>query len=218
MDETFMNDLVLLVADGNMKAAVEGILKRRESLGIHDVLVDDIVVHDHHDAGCFKDAHNILRPFCKRCRYALVVMDHEGTGAETLSRSDVEAQVEQRLAENGWSGRNRAIVIQPELENWFWSDSPHVATVTGWPDLDSLRGWLVDRDFCQASMPKPVRPKEALQEAVKHTRTPRSASLYSELARRVSLERCSDPAFLRFKETLQEWFGLQSHAGDALDD
>jgi hypothetical protein len=26
-----------------------------------------------------------------------------------------------------WEDRAAAIVIDPELENWFWADSPHIA-------------------------------------------------------------------------------------------
>ena len=35
---------------------------------------------------------------------------------------------------------------------------------------------------------------------------PRSSSIYLALAKRVSLQRCQDPAFLKLKTTLASWF------------
>ncbi len=35
---------------------------------------------------------------------------------------------------------------------------------------------------------------------------PRSSSIYRELARKVSLQRCQDAAFLKLKAVLAEWF------------
>ncbi len=37
-------------------------------------------------------------------------------------------------------------------------------------------------------------------------RKPRSSSIYLELARSVGTERCTDPAFLKLKRCLREWF------------
>lgn len=35
---------------------------------------------------------------------------------------------------------------------------------------------------------------------------PRSSSIYQDIAERVSVNRCQDPSFLRFKTILQNWF------------
>jgi hypothetical protein len=37
-------------------------------------------------------------------------------------------------------------------------------------------------------------------------RKPRSSAIYLELARSVSTDRCTDPAFLKLKRCLREWF------------
>ena len=90
---------------------------------------------------------------------------------------------------------------------WVWSDSPHVSRVAGWQGGNrQLRCWLIDRGYLQTGEEKPTRPKEAFEAALYESRTPRSSSLYFELARTVSFERCSDKAFLEFKGILQEWF------------
>jgi hypothetical protein len=34
----------------------------------------------------------------------------------------------------------------------------------------------------------------------------RSSAIFFELAQRVSVNRCIDPAFLKFKNTLRQWF------------
>jgi hypothetical protein len=49
-----------------------------------------------------------------------------------------------------------------------------------------------------------------MEAALRHLRRPRSSSIYAQLAERVGLERCMDPAFIRLKEVLQSWFS----AGD----
>ena len=43
--------------------------------------------------------------------------------------------------------------------------------------------------------------------AFRHVRRPRSSALYAALGEKVSVERCSDRAFLKLKTTLRNWFG-----------
>jgi len=119
----------------------------------------------------------------------------------------LETQVEQSLGTCGWAARAAAIVIDPELEAWVWSDSPHVDRILGWerksPDL---REWLRSRGLLEQDATKPRCPKKAMAAAIWRTRKARSSSLYAQLADRVSLDRCSDPAFLKLKSKLKEWF------------
>ena len=57
--------------------------------------------------------------------------------------------------------------------------------------------------FCHG---KPVRPKEAAEAALRKVRRPRSSNIYRKLAEVVSLQLCTDPAFLKLKSILQNWF------------
>jgi hypothetical protein len=57
---------------------------------------------------------------------------------------------------------------------------------------------------------KPARPKEAVEGALRIVKKPISSSIYAELVRRVSLEHCVDPAFMKLKSNLQGWFGITS--------
>jgi len=202
----WQKDLVVLVADKNMEHAVRSLLTRPRSLRTRAVTVDSFV-HPHHDAGCRLTAHNFLRPFTNRYAQALVMFDRVGSGHEPASRNELERQVESQLSASGWGERGAAVVLDPELEAWVWTDSPHVAAILGWQQRDpNLRTWMVQKGFLTESETKPIQPKEAMETALRDAGKPRSSSLYAQLAAQVSLERCSDPAFLKFKGVLQSWF------------
>jgi hypothetical protein len=117
--------------------------------------------------------------------------------------------MEERLEANGWNGRAAAIVIDPELEIWAWANSPHVARVLGWSDPE-LRAWLNEKEFLPAGQSKPVKPKDAWNEALRMLKKPRSNALFADLAKRVTLAGCVDPAFGKLKTTLQGWFPVQT--------
>ena len=98
-------------------------------------------------------------------------------------------------------------MLDPELEAWVWSNSPHVDDVAGWQNRRlPLRRWLISQGYLQEGATKPEQPKEALEAALRTVRKPRSASLYRQLAERVSLRRCNDPSFLELKTVLTAWF------------
>ncbi len=208
-------DLICLVADPMMKYAVDRLLDRHEALGSSGIRRIDYEVRDHpqRDPGCLHQAHQWLRLYLNKAEFALVLFDREGCGMEDASRDKLEALVQQRLAENGWKERAAAVVLDPELEIWVWSDSPHVATALGWPNpLSDLHSWLRREGFLTGSDIKPERPKEALQAILRTTRRRHSSALYGELARRVSLSKCADPAFSKLMSTLRGWFPFHPSA------
>ena len=211
-------DLILLVADRNMKAALSGVLNRPEALGIRQV-VFEVLVHPQKDPGVLHDAHNVLRAVAGKFAHALAVFDREGCGREAEGRKTLEASVEQRLATNGWADRAKAVVIDPELESWVWSDSPEVDNALGWAGhVPALRPWLTEKGLLQQSEAKPGRPKEAMEAALRLVRRPRSSAIYRELAERVSLRRCTDSAFRKLITTLQTWFPRHDHPGSQRED
>jgi hypothetical protein len=151
-------------------------------------------------------AHNFLHAQRKNYRYALAVCGRHGCGKEATPREDLEKLIETRLA-NDWLDRTAAIVIDPELENWFWTNSTHVAEQIGWAGgMEDLRVWLLKERFVADSGSKPNNPKAALEKALRLTKKPRSSALYQAIASRVSFRECVDPAFLKLKATLQGWF------------
>jgi hypothetical protein len=200
-------DLIMLVPGMDERECFDALLSsRRPSLGIRAVRYK-ILVHTRRDSGCFHEAPAVLQPFLNRANYCLVVLDHEGSGQEKRPASDVAADLKKRLEDSGWKDRAEVLVLEPELESWVWSDSPHVDEVLGWaghqPDL---RQWLKQRGLWTQGAPKPNRPKECLEAALRQVRVIRSSAIYRELAERVGLERCKDRAFHAFKRIVQAWF------------
>ncbi len=201
-----MKDLVVLAADKNMEFAVKGLLSRPPALGIREVF-SDTFVHPHHDPGCLLEGHDFLRLYTRSHRHALVMLDREGSGQEGLSRESLEQSVEGLLAISGWEDRACAIVIDPELEVWVWSGSSYVDTVLGWEGKQpDLRAWMMSEGFLLPDQIKPNRPKEAVEQALRLASRARSSSRYFELSKKVSLGRCADQAFIKFKNTLRAWF------------
>lgn len=200
-----INDLIVLVADKNMAAVVFRVLTRWQSMRIRET-TSKIYVHPYRDAGVLSGAHEFLRPFLNHYSYAMVLFDREGCG-DFQSREAIEKMVEEHLNNSGWSSRCAVIVLDPELEIWVWSNSPHVAETLGW-EQSELNLWLEKNSFRPSVSQKPERPKEAMELALREKKIPRSSAIYAEIALKVSIERCSDNGFLKFKRILQQWFPL----------
>jgi hypothetical protein len=64
----------------------------------------------------------------------------------------------------------------------------------------------VENDFLAEGATKPERPKEAMKAAMRQVRKSSSSSVFRELAEKVSVHRCTDPAFQKLRDTLREWF------------
>ena len=201
-----MKDLVVLAADKDLQFALEGLLTRPEALGIRPI-EKDIFVEPEHDPGCALRGVEFLRPFASQYRHGLLIFDHEGSGREGQARKQLQNNLNRAFARFWGEDRACAIVIAPELEAWVWSTSPHVSDVSGWGSRrPGLRRWLVQQRWLGRDEIKPARPKEAFQAALRQARQPRSASLYRQLAERVSLQDCEDEAFREFRDVLRTWF------------
>ena len=123
-----------------------------------------------------------------------------------MSPDDLQAALNQEFRASAWGERGKAIVLAPELETWVWSDSPHVAAVAGWAERrPRLRQWLNDHGLWNEQESKPPRRKEAFHAALHASGVARSASLYRQLAERVSLNRCADRSFHDLRTTLSGW-------------
>ena len=201
-----MMDLVCLVADKNMEAAISGLLERPAALGIRPIATE-ILVHPRRDPGCFHQAPELLNGYRASAEHALVILDRAWDGVPAESAEGVQEQLEEKLRVAGLAGWSESVVIDPELEVWVFSDSPNVASAVGWAGRNpGLRPALEARDLWARGASKPADPKAALEWALKEVRRPRSSSIYRELAGRVSTERCQDQAFLRLKGILRSWF------------
>lgn len=152
-DINYEYDLVVLVADKNMKSTFEGLLGRTAALGIRNIS-SLIYTHPERDPGCLSQSDVFLRPFCRRAAHAIVVFDHDGCGRESESREELENRVGKILSLSGWEDRASVIVIDPELENWVFSDSPEVEKALGWKDY-TFRTWLEQQNLISPGEIKP---------------------------------------------------------------
>ncbi|MFN4258581.1 MAG: methylation-associated defense system protein MAD4 [Gemmataceae bacterium] len=199
-------DLVVLVADMDTEFTVRGLLSRPDALAIRPITYS-MICHPDRDSGCYRGCADALRPLVNKFRHALVMFDHHGCGQEKLSRTELEAETENQLRRSGWEDRAAVVVIDPELEIWVWSDSPLVDDVLGWkgPPM-ALRTWLRNEGHTVSLNAKPAEPKSAFRQALRQIRKASSASLFQQLAQQVSLPRCTDVAFWKWRSTLSNWF------------
>lgn len=205
--------MLCVVPDNSIKAAIEGICSRGASLQIDSPLLQ-FAVHPGHDAGCFREAHEIARGYLGTVDQCIVVFDLEGCGQEVLGATAIEESVESRMRANGWANNCRAIVIEPELEAWVWSQSPVVERELGWAigSVPNLGSWLKEENWIAETQSKPSRPKEAFLAAIRKVKKAQSPAIFKRLAQGVSLEQCEDRSFLRLRETLKEWFSQEGES------
>lgn len=202
------------MADTDMRVALEGLLARHQDLEICSIRAR-VLRHAGHDPAVLHHCHEFLRPYLRLARYVLVVFDREGCG-ELDSREDLERLVETRLSQNGWEGRCSAVVIDPELEVWFWSDSRYVEKALGWTEgRTRLKEWLVQKGHLRQGQHKPHRPKDAVREAWRLSDIKPSPSYFGDLAEKVDFQGCTDPAFEKLRRVLKQWFPTEGFRGES---
>lgn len=209
-------ELFVVLPDLDAENVVKTLLtERQEALGIAlefcpaNCPGGDLLRYNRRDAGCARDAVNILRPVQQSHRHALLLFDHHGSGKEDRAAELLEEKIEEDLFRSGWDEGTVAVVImEPELEAWVWSGSVHVPKILGWEsDGEGLRSFLRQKNFWRSDREKPDQPKEAMETALRHKRQPGGrAPLFLELAEKVSVKHCSDRSFNKFARVLQKWF------------
>jgi hypothetical protein len=197
-------DLFALVADKNIEYALRGALSRHRSLGIREISFD-IRVHSGRDGGARTTGPDLLTVSRGNASVALLVFDFEGSGVNVGDALSLEQQMDARLVAK--AGLNsKTIVINPECDIWMWASNNALANAIGWDKSVSIRAWAQRIGFQFDGNGKPNRPKEALEAVLHEQRMPRSSALYQDIASRVSLRRCVDPAYLRLRSFLQSQF------------
>ena len=198
-------DLFVLVADQDMEQTVRGLLGRHKSLGIAPIEFE-VRRHPRRDSGCRSGAADYLRAFLDSYLHALVIFDLDGSGSHA-TREETQQEVEDLLCRNGWDGRAKAVVIEPELETWVWSISNKVPKILGCnTNYTDLRRWLHLEGLWPDDSDKPPDPKEAMKRVMRASRSRRSPRRFFELANAVSLRGCRDPSFDHLKTILHLWF------------
>lgn len=208
-----MRDCMFYVADMNMAEAFKGFLTRQQfhqSLGCgqfsFDPLQDLARAAGQTDGGLWRRAGGLCKGYIQTHRHLAVCLDRDfgGSPGQTQVRQDVEMQ----LVEAGWNKDQIAVlVIDPELEQWIWQDSPHVESALKHSSPPSLRQVLQNAGDWPAGQAKPNNPKEVLERLVdQNLRGNRSSTIYSKITSRVSVKSCSDGEFLALQAALLRWF------------
>lgn len=202
-----LRDVAFLLADSGMVEMVRGFLDRPHPgrrLGCGDFTFDaaeDLVVAPTRDSGVYHTARELLRPYERSHRRAVVMLDNAWDGSPGVSK--IETRITEALT-SVWE-HFVVIVIDPELEAWVWQDNPNVA--------DALK---CRRDFREVlrrnghwpeGATKPPDPKAALDHLRRRHGADRSNAAFRRLAAGISVAGCADPAFVRLRATLREWFG-----------
>lgn len=201
-----MRDLYVLAADNNIKFLVAAALRRHAALRIRPIDFE-IGTHPQRDPGMRTTGVDLVRTQRQRFAHALLIFDREGCGEEAATAEALESTLDQRLAQI-WGADAKAIVIEPESDIWIWGADVSMAQTLGWTESIAIRPWLAAQGFEFAPDGKPRRPKEAAEMISRQLRLPRSSATYGGLAERISLERCTDPAFGRLAASLRKWFAV----------
>ncbi|MBK8966448.1 MAG: hypothetical protein IPM36_07165 [Lewinellaceae bacterium] len=75
-----------------------------------------------------------------------------------------------------------------------------------WDREIRLYEWLHQNDWKLPNESKPIQPKEAFEAAIRLCNTPRSSSLYRQIASRASYRNCQDSAFQKMISHIKAWF------------
>ena len=176
-----LKDLIVLTADSQAQRTIETLLQfRRPSLEIGDICFE-VHRHPHQDSGCRTTPGQVLNPLRSGFNKTMVVFDLEGSGAGNVSAEVLEAWV-------------------------FGASWRHLRDAVRWSQPEPVRAWLESQEFLQPGVLKPYDPKAAFEALLSLQRIRRSGDLFVQLAKRVSLARCQDRAFQKFRATLQRWF------------
>lgn len=197
-------ELVVVVPDVDWEVVARCLLQDRlDDLGIRPITFE-ILRHPGRDSGIRTDIQEFLRPQIRRADRALVIVDLHGSGHHG-SREELEQEIASRLAANGWE-QCACVVADPELEQWVWGEVSVLFQVVGQPGGTPLRPWRKQGGW-RVGAPKPSAPKETFERVLREARRPRSPAIYRELAQRMPLDKCRDPAFQHFRAVVRDWFG-----------
>ena len=211
-----MKHMVVMVADSEMEAAVNGFFKNpayHTKLGCKafDFNSQGDLVKLKNDPEVFHNGHEYLRGYVESHQYALVMLDKEC--GMTHSAEEMAQHITDNLLSVGWSeDRIHVMVIDPELEVLLWQeDTRRLEEAVGCTlAAGGLRQWLIDHKHWPAGTPAPVDPKAAIDAVIGCSAIRRKnkshARVYGKFAEIVSLRHCTNGTFGALQGQVQAWF------------
>jgi len=207
---TSKRPLVILVADGTMRAVFQAFFKRSRFFDTLECAQFDFdpkseVFNDplHTDGGVHKRCDELLRGYQRTHERALVVIDQQFGGERPAN--EIREEMLDRLRRSGWDNeRVQVVVIDPELEVWLWQDNANVEQALR--SDGTLRQALIRSGEWPEHTDKPLQPKETIQRLIKANRAGAPMAVYATIAGKVAVSRCTDASFAIFKATVQNWF------------
>ncbi|MEU0519107.1 hypothetical protein [Streptosporangium sp. NPDC006007] len=199
-------DVVFLVADTGMEQMLRGFLGRprvHRSLRCGPFGFDpreDVFVAPTKDPGVYGTARELLRPFERLHRRAVVMLDADWDGSPGAKAIHHHIG---RCLDGAWE-HYAVVVIDPELEAWVWQDNPNVAEAL--KCSTDFRKNLADSGHWPHDHLKPPDPKSALDHLRRRHRADGSNAAFRRLAEKISVRHCQDPAFNHLCEHLRAWF------------
>lgn len=209
-----MRDLIILVPDLQCEATLVGFFGRdgfHHSLGCGQFVFDprqDLLRESRNDPGVWKNSHELLRLKRPTHRNALIVLDNAWEGSPGVAQ--IEKDIAGNMTSCGWNRKQfEVIVINPELEAWIWQDHIHVERAFGHASPPSLREKLREVSLWPDGSHKPPDPKLAVEIAQRWYRFGPPSPVFAEIATKISLRGCVDPAFLKMQGAIRTWFPVQ---------
>ena len=167
-------ELIILVADGTMAAVMRAFFERAFHHALACAAFDFDPTNDifnnplEKDGGVHRRCHEILRPYLKTHRRALVVLDQQ-FGGERPAEEVSAAKLSSDSTSTDGMAAAAAAVIDPELEVLLWQDNPNVERAPFGTRGRRRSGQLLAQDGQLAAgggMTKPSRPEGGRVQAL----------------------------------------------------
>ncbi len=121
-----MTDLFVYTADADAQAVLRSILARPSALGIRKI-THVVERHWGRDPGMVKDGPEFVRWLAPKAKFRKVLLLWDYQGANwTHSPEECVARIHLRLDGVSWKDHSGAVVIVPELEEWFWHNTTSI--------------------------------------------------------------------------------------------
>lgn len=200
-----MKDLLMLLPDKDIELLMAGLLGRN---GFITSITYDPVIHEDRDHGCRKKFEDWVRGRNTAYRKLLVVFDRHGSG-DNRDRQSIEGEMENRIRTLGWHEDDvRVVCIEPESEQWLWVNENQIKEALGRQEAE-IYPFLQRNGWKAVEQEKPFPPKEAWRTLLKACQTKPSPNHFKHIGANGSIQRCTDPAFVKLRSCLSNWFGNQ---------